>query len=66
MTPVLDFGALFKHLAETGERQHHDVVGGVDVRLVRVEGGGEGRWDSHDDTPETVVVLERRFRRRVP
>jgi mannose-6-phosphate isomerase-like protein (cupin superfamily) len=56
MDKVLDFGALFKHLAAEGGREYHNVMGGVDVRLVRVEGGGAGRWDRHDDTSETVIV----------
>ncbi len=61
MDTILDFGALFKQLAETGESQYHAVSGGIDVRLVRVEGGGAGRWDRHDDTPETVVVWSGAF-----
>ena len=56
MDKVLDFGAIFKQLTAHGERVYHSVVGGVDVRLVRVEGGAAGRWDRHDDTAETVVV----------
>ena len=61
MDKVLDFGAIFKRLAAEGERQHHAVIGGVDVRLVRVEGGVTGRWDRHDDTPETVLVWSGAF-----
>ena len=61
MNGVLDFTTIFARLAAAGERQHHDVIGGVDVRLVRVEGGGAGRWDRHDDTPETVVVWSGSF-----
>ncbi len=61
MDQILDFGAVFKHLAETGERQHHAVVGGIDIRLIRVEGGGAGRWDRHGDTPETVLVWSGAF-----
>lgn len=56
MDAVMDFGAVFERLAAAGERQHHAVLGGVDVRLVRVEGGAPGRWDRHDDTTETVIV----------
>lgn len=32
------------------------MLGGVKVRLVRVAGGGEGRWDSHAATTETAIV----------
>jgi hypothetical protein len=56
MDKVLDFVAIFKRLAAEGERQHHAVIGGIDVRLVRVEAGVAGRWDRHDETPETVIV----------
>ena len=56
MQDALDFGRIFKRLAETGESERHAVLGGVDVRLVRVEGGGEGRWDRHPETAETVIV----------
>jgi hypothetical protein len=56
MDKVLDFGAIFKRLAAEEERQHHAVIGGIDVRLVRVEAGVAGRWDRHDETPETVIV----------
>ncbi len=61
MDKVLDFGAIFKRLAANGERQYHAVVGGIDVRLVRVEGAAAGRWDQHDDTAETVVVWSGAF-----
>jgi mannose-6-phosphate isomerase-like protein (cupin superfamily) len=57
----LDFAAIFRRLTDTGERQHHAVMGGVDVRLVRVDGGGTGRWDRHDDTTETVIVWSGAF-----
>ena len=61
MDSSLDFNEIFKRLTAEGQRQHHAVLGGVDVRLVRVEGGGAGRWDKHDDTPETVVVWSGSF-----
>ena len=61
MNDVVDFGALFRRLAAEGERQHQSVLGGVDVRLVRVEGGVAGRWDQHADTAETVVVWSGAF-----
>ncbi len=61
MDGVMDFGAIFARLTAAGERQHHAVLGGVDVRLVRVAGGNQGRWDRHDDTAETVVVWSGTF-----
>ena len=61
MNDGVDFGVLFQRLAANGERQHCVVMGGVDVRLVRVEGGAAGRWDRHDDTPETVIVWSGAF-----
>ena len=51
----LDFAAEFARLAAAGERESSRVMGGVTVRLVRVPGGGEGRWDSHSGTPETAI-----------
>ena len=61
MNGQLDFGAIFAKLEAAGEAQHHAVLGGIDVRCVRVAGGGEGRWDSHPETPETVVVWSGAF-----
>ena len=52
----LDFAATFSDLAREAERESTTELGGVNVRLVRVAGGGEGRWDSHEHTSETVVV----------
>lgn len=52
----LDFAAEFARLAEAGLSESTTELGGVAVRLVRVVGGGEGRWDSHDGTTETAVV----------
>jgi mannose-6-phosphate isomerase-like protein (cupin superfamily) len=61
MDESLDFAAIFKRRAESSESERQAVLGGVDIRLVRVEGGGEGRWDSHFDTAETVVVWSGAF-----
>ncbi len=61
MEKALNFGAIFELLAAQGKREHHEILGGVDVRLVRIEGGAAGRWDRHDDTPETVVVWSGAF-----
>lgn len=52
----LDFSEEFRRLADAGEREITTTLGGVNVRLVRVAGGGEGRWDSHDHSAETVIV----------
>ena len=57
----MDFAAAFAGLVERGEREATAPLGGVDVRLVRVPAGGEGRWDSHPDTTETVVVWSGEF-----
>ncbi len=51
-----DFSAVFARLAAEGGREETVTLGGVNVRMVRVIGGGEGRWDSHAGTAETVVV----------
>jgi mannose-6-phosphate isomerase-like protein (cupin superfamily) len=57
MTPdPVDFEAAFDRLRADDQRETTFPMGGVNVRLVRVMAGGEGRWDSHDDGPETVVV----------
>ena len=56
MNGPTDFGKVFERLAR--ERQSEEMVqlDGVNVRLVRVAGGGEGRWDSHGHSTEIVVV----------
>jgi mannose-6-phosphate isomerase-like protein (cupin superfamily) len=58
----VDFAAAFADLAARGAREATAPLGGVDVRLVRVPAGGEGRWDSHPDTAETVVVWSGEFK----
>lgn len=55
-TGPTDFTKVFARLAAAGEREETTPLGGVNVRLVRVAGGGEGRWDSHAASTETVVV----------
>ena len=57
----VDFRAAFADLAARDAREMTAPLGGVDVRLVRVPAGGEGRWDSHDDSTETVVVWSGAF-----
>jgi hypothetical protein len=61
MNDVVDIGAIFKRLAAEGKGEHQTIIGGVDVRLVRVERGVTGRWDRHDDTTETVIVWSGNF-----
>jgi mannose-6-phosphate isomerase-like protein (cupin superfamily) len=60
---LVDFSASFARLAAAGLSEESTRLGGVDVRLVRVEGGGGGarRWDSHDESTETVVVWRGTF-----
>jgi len=56
MNQAINFAEVFDRLARDGQREETTQLGGVNVRLVKVLGGGEGRWDSHDQTTETVVV----------
>ena len=62
MNEATDFGQVFGRLAADGEREQTFPMGGVNVRLVRVPGGGEGRWDSHAHSTETVVVWSGDFK----
>lgn len=55
-TGPADFTEVFARLAASQAREETMTLGGVNVRTVRVPGGGEGRWDSHGHTAETVVV----------
>lgn len=61
-TEPLDFRAAFARLAASDAREEAAELGGVKVRMVRVAGGGEGRWDSHGDTPETALVWSGDFK----
>ena len=56
MNQMTDFAEVFERLARDGQGEETALLGGVNVRMVRVKGGGEGRWDRHDRTTETVVV----------
>ncbi len=56
MNGMLGFAEVFGRLAQDGRSEETAQLGGVNIRLVRVTGGGEGRWDHHDETTETVVV----------
>ena len=62
MTRMTDFTEVFARLSETDAREETATIGGVNVRMVRVAGGGEGRWDSHGHTAETVVVWSGDFK----
>lgn len=56
MNGPTDFGAVFERLAREQRREEAVELGGVNVRMVRVAAGGEGRWDRHEHSAETVVV----------
>ena len=56
MNQTTDFAQVFASLTRDGRSEETARLGGVNVRLVRVGGGGERRWDAHDRTTETVVV----------
>ena len=56
MSQSTDFAETFGRLARDGLQEETTRLGGVNVRLVRVAGGGEGQWGQHADTTETVVV----------
>ncbi len=56
MSQSIDFAAVFRRLAAGGVSEQTVRIGGVNVRCVRVAGGGEGRWDHHDHSTETVLV----------
>ncbi len=62
MTQSADFAEIFGRLARDGQAEETAQLGGVNVRLVRVKGGGEGRWDHHAGTTETVVVWSGDFK----
>ena len=56
MSDAIDFADIFGRLARDGQGEQTTQLGGVNIRLVRVKGGGEGRWDHHDATTETAMV----------
>lgn len=56
MNQTIDFAEIFGRLARDGQSEETVPRGGVNVRLVQVKGGGEGRWDRHATTSETVIV----------
>ena len=61
------FAAVFEGLARTEQAEETVVLGGVNVRMVRVVGGLEGRWDSHGHKRRDGCSLEwRSITRTVP
>ncbi|MDT7951874.1 MAG: cupin domain-containing protein [Acetobacteraceae bacterium] len=56
MSQSTDFAETFARLAREGVTEETSRLGGVNVRCVRIAGGGPGKWDSHPTTTETVVV----------
>lgn len=56
MNGPTDFGAVFERLAREQRREETVELGGINVRMVHVAAGGEGRWDRHEHSAETVVV----------
>lgn len=61
MPHMTDFAETFARLAEMGVSEETVTLDGMSVRMVRVPGGGPGRWDSHNHTAETVVVWSGEF-----
>jgi mannose-6-phosphate isomerase-like protein (cupin superfamily) len=55
-TGPTDFAEVFTRLAAAQQSEETVSLGGINVRMVRVAGGGAGRWDSHSHSAETVVV----------
>lgn len=55
MSGLIDFGAVFGRLASEQRQEEMVELGGVNIRMVRVA-GGDGRWDSHAHSAETVIV----------
>lgn len=55
-TGLADFSKIFARLSAAQQGEEALTVGGVNIRMVRVTGGGAGRWDSHPLTAETVIV----------
>lgn len=61
MNPAIDFVEVFARLARDGCNEKMVQLAGTNVRTIRVKGGGEGRWDHHGDTAETVIVWSGSF-----
>ena len=61
-TGPTDFTQTFSRLAAAQQREETTLLGGVNVRLVRIAGGGEGKWDSHATSTETVIVWSGDFK----
>jgi len=56
----LDFAKIFARLRADDDKEHHVVLGGVDVRCIRVA-QSPGNWDTHSDSTETVIVWSGAF-----
>ena len=56
MIEPISFDQVFARLSAGGEDETTISLAGVNVRMVRVTGGGVGRWDRHATTAETVIV----------
>lgn len=61
MNQALDFSEIFQCLEKDGRSEETAHLGGVDIRFVRVNGGGKGRWDRHSQTFETVLIWTGEF-----
>jgi mannose-6-phosphate isomerase-like protein (cupin superfamily) len=55
-TDLADFNRIFARLSAAQQGEETLAAGGVNIRMVRIAGGGAGRWDSHPLTAETVIV----------
>ena len=56
-----DFASAFARLKTGDQREATTPLGGINVRLVRLPAGAEGKWDSHATTAETVIVWSGAF-----
>ena len=56
MNQTTDFSEVFGRLGREERSEETAQLGGVNVRLVRVKGGGDGQWGHHSATTEIVVV----------
>lgn len=56
MNQTCDFAQVFDRLAREARSEETVQLGGVNVRLVRVDAGPGGKWDHHDRTTEIAVV----------
>lgn len=57
----VDFAEAFARLAAADAVEEQVTMGGIAIRMLRVAGGGAGRWDRHDHTAETAIVWSGHF-----